>query len=780
MKIACGDSRYSTDWKNQDMTWETFARRVQNTLTTSETIAEYLKMTKPQQDRIKDCGGFVFGELAHGRRKNENVLCRSALTLDIDHGEPGIWEKIDAALPYKLLAYGTHKYTPDRPRLRLVIPLVRPVTPDAYQAIARKVAEAVGMDYFDDTTYQPERMMFWPSTPTDITYFYHDKDGPLLRPNTWLAKYHDWKDTATWPTSSRESQVLERKIARQADPLTKKGMVGAFCRTYTISEAIDAFVPDYTPTTNDGARYDYTPGESYAGVVTYEDKFAYSHHATDPASDVLCNAWDLVRLHRFKDLDDEADPKTPANRLPSYAAIAEWALKLPEVKQTLARDRHAQAAEDFGEAPEAAEDWELALALDKRGNIMNKLGNLRLILENDPKLKGLAYNELRGCIEIRSPVPWSHPNPFWRDADEAKLISYIDTTYADFSQRHYDTALAVVTDNRAFHPIRDYLNALPDWDGVPRVDTLLIDCLGAEDNPYTRAAMRKWLCAAVRRVQQPGVKFDTMLILEGPQGIGKSTFLAKLGQDWFSDNLSLTDTRDKTAAEKLQGFWLIEFGEMVGHRKADVETLKSFIARRDDIYRQSYGRNVQHHPRQCVFAGTTNAESGYLRDTTGNRRFWPIHVTMGDKHPWELTNAEIDQIWAETKVICEQGEKLYLDSADLAAYATAAQKAAIETDEREGLVADYLERLLPEDWGAMDLIDRRGYLSDSLSPKGTTARQTVSCLEIWCECFGKNRTDLTRKDSNEIKAILTKLGWESTKMKKLKIYGPQKMFRKTG
>jgi predicted P-loop ATPase len=780
LKIACGDSRYSTTWKNQDTAWETFAHRVQNTLITPETITEYLKMTKPQQDRIKDCGGFVFGELAQGRRKNENVLCRSALTLDIDHGEPGIWDLIDAVLPYRLLAYGTHKFTPDQPRLRLVIPLSRPVTPDAYQAIARKVAEKVGLDYFDDTTYQPERMMFWPSTPADVTYFYRIKDGPLLRPDDWLALYHDWRDTATWPTSSRESAVVDKKIARQADPLTKKGLIGAFCRTYSIRKAIEAFIPDYALTSTDGARYDYTPGESYAGVVTYDDKFSYSHHATDPAGDVLCNAWDLVRLHRFKKLDDETDPKTPANRLPSYRAMVEWALEQPEVKQTLAQDRHAQAVSDFDEPPEDASNWETALELDKRGNIVNKLGNLRLILENDPKLKGLAYNELRGGIEIRSTVPWQHHNAFWRDADEAQLINYIDRTYTDFAKRHYDVAIAVVTDNRSFHPIRDYLDSLPPWDGVPRVDTLLIDYLGAEDNPYTRAVIRKWLCAAVRRVQQPGIKFDTMLILEGPQGIGKSTLLAKLGRNWFSDSLSLTDTKDKTAAEKLQGFWLIEFGEMAGHRKAEVETLKSFITRQDDIYRQSYGRNTEHHPRQCVFAGTTNTESGYLRDTTGNRRFWPVHVEMGYKHPWELKNAEIDQIWTETKVLCEQGEKLYIDSAALADYAVKAQQSALETDEREGLVTDYLGRLLPENWDSMDLIERRAYLSDPLSPNGTTARQTVCCLEIWCEYFGKDRSDITRKDSNEIKAILTKLGWENTKMQKLKLYGPQKMFRKIG
>ena len=202
-------------------------------------------------------------------------------------------------------------------------------------------------------------------------------------------------------------------------------------------------------------------------------------------------------------------------------------------------------------------------------------------------------------------------------------------------------AVTKVADDRAYHPLRAYLAGLPEWDGSPRVDTLLIDYLGATDNAYIRAVTRKTLCAAAARVYSPGCKFDTILVLNGPQGIGKSTLIAKLGGEWFSDSLQLSDTHDKTAAEKLQGYWILEIGELAGLRKAEVETLRSFLSRQNDIYRASFGRRATPHPRQCVFIGTTNAESGYLRDTTGNRRFWPVKVSgNGHKKTWALSAAE--------------------------------------------------------------------------------------------------------------------------------------------
>lgn len=776
MKIAVGNSRMDKKWKNRDISWEDLCQRVSSTIRTTETVEEYRKLKKGAQDNIKDVGGFVGGQLREGRRKNGMVLCRSMLTLDMDYGEPGIWDEIDLLHDFRCCVYSTHKHTPEHPRLRMIIPLARDITEEEYPAVARMVAKEIGIDLFDDTTYEACRLMYWPSTSANGEFFYKTKDGHPLDPDAYLAKYADWHDASTWPVSSRQSEAVRRSITQQADPLGKPGIVGAFCRAYTIEEAIETFLSDvYEPSSMNG-RYDYIPADSAAGVVVYDGKFAYSHHATDPVCGKLLNAFDLVRLHKFRELDENVGLDTPPGKLPSFQAMSNLALGDDKVKVVFAGERIAQAAAEFSD-----EDWQTGLELDKSGHVKNTLRNLTLILENDPNLKGVVFNQLLDGMEIKGEVPWNHPSKFWRDADDAQLISYVDAHYGTFSARNYDIAVTKVADDRAYHPIREFIESLPEWDKVPRVDTLLVDYLGASDTAYVRAVTRKTLCAAISRVLRPGCKFDSMLVLNGPQGVGKSTLIAKLAGEWFSDSLNLGDTKDKTAAEKLQGYWILEIGELAGLKKAEVETLRSFLSRQNDIYRAAFGKRATPHLRQCVFFGTTNAESGYLRDTTGNRRFWPVKTPgNGKKQSWNLTHEEILQIWAEALVYVRQGEKLYL-SAEMDALAKDEQREAMESDEREGLVREYLDTLLPERWAEMDLFERRNFLSGSdfggLQEKGTVQRTSVSNMEIWCECFGKERANLRRTDSNELTGILARLGWKRADNKvRIPLYGPQYVF----
>ena len=776
MKIAVGNSRMDKKWINRDITWEDLCKKVSVTQRTTETVEEYRKLKKGMQDSIKDVGGFVGGHLRQGRRKNGMVLCRSMLTLDMDYGKPDIWDEIAMLHDFKCCVYSTHKHTPEAPRLRLIIPLSREVTEEEYPAVARMVAKEIGIDLFDDTTYEACRLMYWPSTSVNGDFFFDSKDGPELDPDAYLSLYDDWTDASTWPVSSRQSEAVRRSISQQADPLTKPGVVGAFCRAYTIEEAIDTFLTDvYAPSAMNG-RYDYIPADSSAGVVIYDGKFAYSHHATDPVCGRLLNAFDLVRLHRFRDLDENSPLDTPVGKLPSFKAMTDFALADEKVKTVFAEERQAQASSEFADG-----DWQTRLELDKAGNIKNTLRNLTLILENDPMLKPLVFNQLLDGMEIKGEVPWKHPSKFWRDADDAQLISYVDTHYGTFSARNYDIAVMKVTDDRSYHPIRAFIEDLPEWDGVERVDTLLIDYLGASDTAYVRAVTRKTLCAAISRVLRPGCKFDSMLVLNGPQGVGKSTLIAKLAGEWFSDSLNLGDTKDKTAAEKLQGYWILEIGELAGLKKAEVETLRSFLSRQNDIYRASFGKRATPHLRQCVFFGTTNAESGYLRDTTGNRRFWPVKTPGGAaKHSWQLTGEEIQQIWAEALVYVKRGEKLYLD-ADMETLAKTEQREAMESDEREGLVRVYLDTLLPADWDSMDTFERRNFLNGTefgeQQRTGTVKRTSVSNMEIWCECFGKERANLRRADSNELTSILSRLGWKRADNKvRIPLYGPQYVF----
>lgn len=765
MKISIGNSRMDRHWNLQDISLDDFAERLSQTKRTAETVEQFKKMTKAQQDNIKDVGGFVAGELKGGRRKKDCVISRSALTLDADYATMDLPDMIEMFYDFRCIIYSTHKHTAENPRLRLIIPLSREVTPDEYIAVSRKVAEDIGMEYFDDTTYEPSRLMYWASTSADGEFFFKDIDGELLNPDTVLARYKDWRNVSELPVSKRQQTIVQREIKKQADPLEKKGIVGAFCRTYSVTEAIDKFISNvYKPSAMAG-RYDYVPADSSAGVVIYEDKFAYSHHATDPACGKLMNAFDVVRLHKFGGLD--VDENKEPSKLPSFKAMQELAINDDKVKIQLARERMAEAQTEFDVKDDS---WKTQLEYNKQGVIVNNLKNLLLILNNDKALKGIVFNQLSDGMEIKGEVPWQHPSKFWRDADDAQLTTYIELNYGNFSKRNYDTAVTKAVDDCSYHPIRDFMKSLPEWDNVKRVDTLLIDFLGADDTAYVRTVTRKTLCAAVSRVMTPGCKFDTMLVLNGPQGKGKSTLISKLCGEWFNDSLSLADTKDKTAAEKLQGYWILEIGELAGLKKTDIETLKGFLSRQNDIYRASFGRRATPHPRQCIFIGTTNTEQGFLRDPTGNRRFLPVTVRGNSKrHSWDLTQEEVNQIWAEVLVYYKNGETLYLD-AETERVALQAQKDFMEQDEREGLVRDYLERLLPEKWDNMSLYERRNFLNGSEfggeKQTGINPRTKVCNMEIWCECFGKDRGSLKRQDANEISAIMAKMdGWQRTSSK---------------
>ena len=775
LSIAYGSSCHAKRWVNQQVTFDELCERLSHTVRTPETVEEYPKLPKAERDRAKDKGGFVGGKLKGGRRKRDTVEGRSMLTQDADHAGIGFIDSYEMLCPYASCLYTTHGHTPEAPRVRVVVPLTRDVTPDEYAAISRLFAAEWGIDQFDECSHRPHQLMYWPTTPTDGEFVFKRCDGEWLDPDRYLAAHPGWRDCAGLPHSAREGGNVERGRKQQENPLGKQGVIGAFCRTYGINEAVHVFLKDIYQESALQGRFDYIPADSSAGVVVYDDVFAYSHHATDPACGKLLNAFDLVRIHKFGGLDEKVPEETEAAKLPSFKAMCDFAVNDENVKMTIAGERMEIAEREFsGEN----EDWLKQLEYEKRSTVVkNTLRNLLLILNNDEKLKGIVFNQLSDGMEIKGEVPWEHPSRFWRDADDAQLISYVDLTYGTFSARNYDIAVTKVADDRSYHPIREFLSSLPEWDRVPRVDTILVDFLGASDNAYVRAVTRKTLCGAIARVMNPGCKFDTMLVLNGPQGKGKSTLISKLCGEWFNDSLLLNDTKDKTAAEKLQGYWILEIGELAGLKKTEIETLRGFLSRQNDIYRASFGRRATPHPRQCVFIGTTNAENGYLRDTAGNRRFWPVK-TPGDaaRASWEMTEEEIRQIWAEALVRYKEGEPLHLDN-ELAGMALKEQQIAMEVDEREGMVRDYLEMPLPERWDKMDIFDRRNYICGSEfggeREPGVRKRERVCNMEIWCECFGKERGNLKRQDANEISAIMANIeGWKKADNKvRFPIYG---------
>ena len=770
--IAYGASRQALKWSNKTISFENLKERLKHTLRTPESAEEYAKMSKADRDQAKDHGGFVAGVLIGGRRKVDTVESRSMISLDGDRIDVAFLDGFEENMPYAAALYTTHSSTEEKPRVRIIIPMTRDTSPEEFAAVSRYLAQMLGIDYFDECSYLPNQLMYWPSTPANGSFVYKETEGPWLNPDDILTAHPEWTDPTRLPTSSRESQAAVTAGKKQQDPLTKDGVVGLFNRVYyPIQNALETFLGDvYEPTASD-QRWHLIESSSMAGVEIKEDKFVYSHHAKDPAYLKLCNAFDIVRIHRFGDLDDKA----------SFKEMRKFAMSLDEVKMRAAEERLQEAGADF-EDPADDDSWKARLVYEPRTlKLENSLHNIQLILENDPLLRDIVFNQLADGMEITGQVPWKHPAKFWRDQDDAQLISYVDSHYGSFSARNYEIAVTKVTDDRSYHPIREMFEALPPWDGVHRVDTLLIDYLGAQDNSYVRAVTRKALCAAYDRVFNPGIKYDYMIVLNGDQGIGKSTLIAKLGMEWFSDSLSLSDMNDKTAAEKLQGYWILEIGELAGMKKADIDKVKAFVSRQDDKYRASFGRRVTPHLRQCIFFGTTNTENGYLRDITGNRRFWNVKVTGNGKYqPWDLDTETIQMIWAEAMVLAKAGEPLYLPP-ELEAMAKEEQVLAMEHDEREGVVAEYLDTLLPENWDELNVYQRREFIRDTedpTRPRGTVRREAVSNIEIWCECFGKNKEDLRPQDSYNISAIMVRMrGWQKTADRPyLPIYGRQRVY----
>ena len=795
LTIAEGRSRKETTWKHRELLWGQLLNKVSVTRRTGETLGEYRKMPKGQQDEIKDVGGFVGGTLQGGRRKAEAVKWRQLISLDADHAPKNFWSGVELLADYAMAVYSTHKHVPEAPRLRLMIPLSRPVTADEYQAVSRRIAADLGIDNFDDTTFEPSRLMYWPSTSSDGEFFFQAIDEPWLNPDTVLARYADWTDPAQWPESSRAHQERKKLADKQGDPTEKAGIVGAFCRTYDIEAAIEKFLPDiYSPCDIPG-RYTYSEGTTSGGLVLYEDNFAFSHHGTDPTSGKLCNAFDLVRIHKFNDLDDEAKPGTPAAKMPSFRAMAELATDDETVRTTLGKERLAAAVEEFGDleedpeqpaAPETDPKWMTKLKINHLGEFDNTIDNVRLILENDPRIAGkIGFDDFYLRPVAKGRLPWrskSEGSAPWSDTDDSGLRHYVETIYQIVAPTKIEDALKIVLDKRRFHPIREYLSKLT-WDGVERLETLFIDYLGAEDCPYIRTVTRKTFVAAAGRAIKPGIKFDYMPILIGPQGVGKSFILNRMGRGWYSD--SFYTVTGKEAYEQLLGAWIIEMAEMTATKKAEVEAIKHFISKQEDTFRMAYAKRPVTLKRQCVFVGTTN-DRECLRDRTGNRRFWPVSVRVSTPrlNLWkELTDDVIDQIWAEATELWNQGEPLYL-SGDLAKEAADRQEIHTEENAKAGVVREFLDREIPSDWDTRDTQSRKAWLLsefDDESGEALQLRSKICAAEIWVECFGGDFKQFGPIQSREIGDILRGLPeWEpyveNRGRIRFKNYGLQKTF----
>lgn len=781
IQISHGSNRRATNWQPQTLMLSELWEKLRIPTRGTETLADYMSMKKAQQDDLKDVGGYVCGMLNSPRRKSNNVTGRDIITLDLDNipsgGTSDVLRRVEG-LGVGYCVYSTRKHRDSAPRLRVLFPFDRTVTADEYEPCARKMAEYIGIEMADPSTFEVARLMYWPSCCSDSNYVYTYADKPFVSADGLLAQYADWHDTTQW-AATPIAQNFTRQAVKQGDPEAKAGVVGAFCRTYDVYRAIDELIPGaYEPVENSSDRFTYTGGSTTGGAVVYNNgKFLYSHHATDPCGGKLVNAFDLVRLHRFADLDDEAQPNTPNNRLPSYTAMLEAATQLPDVLVRINQERSAETQRDFEGVPatnaDADGNWEHLLSISSQTAYpKSTIDNVCIILEHDPNLKGkFALNTFAGRGEVLGALPWDARDTrrLWDDNDNNGLYWYMEKRHHITGNGKIDAGLSLHSTKFAFNEVQDYLQARV-WDGVPRLDRLFIDYLGAVDTPYNRTVARKSLVAAVARAMSPGCKFDNMTILVGEQGLGKSSLLDILSRGWFND--SIRTFEGKEASELLQGVWIVEISELDAFRRTDVARIKQFLSLRADRYRAAYGRHVKELPRPCVFFGTTNTKD-FLQDTTGNRRFWPVDVgeCPAAKSVWRDLPSEADQIWAEAVCYWKLGESLYL-TGEVDEAAKEKQEEHREVSTYEGITLEFINQEIPEDWESYKLDKRRMYWSGSIAGGiKTVPRQRVCALEVWCEALNGLPKDLTKVIAREINAVIERQeGWD--RMDKPVRFGP--------
>jgi putative DNA primase/helicase len=739
--IGVGTSRHSTYWKNQIFTWLEFCKKFENPTVTKETLAEYQAMIPAQKANIKDVGGFIGGYCTRGSRKIQNIQNRSLICLDLDNNAciPDV--------PYRAIIHSTHSHTVDNSRYRIIIPLEESITSLEYEFVSRWMAKTLGCtESADKTTYQANRLMYWPSCCIDAEKDYVIKilEGETFSGKKLLENNPGWESTILEVSDTSLQEIKSQILRKQADPLAKNGVIGAFCKAFTIQACIEKYIPNYEPT-DIPTRYTWSGGSASGGVLIFDDMFSYSFHGTDPASMILCNCYDLVRLHLFKGNEKET---------------LKWCAVQPGVSNQLAIEKFSEQ-DDF-----EIEDWHSQLEFDGHGKPKPTIKNFEIILDNTENLK---YDEFKR-IPMRGDTPYGN-------FDDAIIANMIESKYHVFNMGKLQAAISVVCHKNKFHPIKDYLNALPDWDGIPRVDKLLIDYFGADDNIFTREAIRKTLLSAVKRIYEPGCEVQHILVLRGAQELGKSYFFKTLCPEkgWFSDSLNMNDFTDtKKSGEQFAGQWILEIPEMQGMRKTEIQAIRSAITRDTDKYRPAFGRVLEAYPRQCIFVSTVN--EAYLQDTAGNRRYWTILCKKSNRSAFD-----VDQIWAEVLMLYKKGESVKL-SDEAKILAKLAEQQNIETDDRTSLIKDFIDMKLPVDWYNSSTWDRVAYLSDELGtteePTEFITRSTISTFEVWCECYGNPKHTLKRIESNALVKAFISLGFTEKTSKRDKNYGVVTSYKK--
>lgn len=783
MKVHIADNCKSLSWKPFEVEWENFVReKLKVPTVTPETFETYLSLDKDEKTIVKDCGGYIFGNLNKNSRAKENILSRNALLLDLDFAELNVWDDIKSKLWFETVLHSTHSHSSSTPRYRLIIPLNRDCSPDEYECLARFIAHTIGMRYFDKTTFQCNRLMYFPSHSVDGEWVFEWQNSKIfLDVDQWLSKFLNWKDLSSWFYHPDERNDYAGTGKKRSDPTKLGGTIGAFNAAYPMDLCIEEFLSNLYRYDGDD-RYTYLKGSSSKGAVRYENLWLYSYHATDPAEGRLLSAFELCMCHLH-----ENDLNKALN----------WAGNLPAVKELL-KDKDF---EDFESLPLSNKDaypasdetsWITRLEIDKKRNIMPTDRNVNLIFKNDKVLKDtFRYNEFVNNVFLTKDTAWRKgidpvKGDIIRNTDYPCLRTYIGLKYGLTNRAMIEEHLISIAYAKKYHPIREYLANLT-WDGVSRLETTLQDYFGAEDNEYTREVFKRQMIGACLRVFNPGCKHDNIMVLVGPEGTAKSEFIKRLGGIWFSDTFDLS--KDKTVYEQLQNVWIVEIGEIDKLSRIEIGEVKSFVVKQSDKYRPAFGKTVEDYPRQCIFMGTTNEET-FLRSETGNRRFYPVTVQNGmwerglhasKKYVWvDMTEYEVQQIWAEAFNLMLLGERNSL-SKEATLFIDRNIINYEEQNPYTGEIENMLQTLVPENYESMTMDDIKNFWGiPELRKEGVKYIEKVCVLQIWCEMLGRSRESFDKLKGLEIQSAIRKskmIDTSSNNREYTKRYGQQRVYK---
>ena len=850
-------------------------------LQTPETFAEYLKMTDAQQSALKQLNGFFYrSQVTGGRRVKGAAKPADIATLDFDHATVGFLNRIKKGLilrGIKFIVHSTRRHTPESPRLRMIVFLKTPVNNDIYGAVSRILAFSIDpeMEMIDLVSFRTEQMMYMPTISSNIKYeFYESPGSKLLDWEVMLEDFSnengDWTDLDNLPKAPGET--IRNTADKAENPEDKEGPVGDFCRTWNVIEAIDYFDLPYQAVDEYSTkpRYTYTGGTTRNGAIVEDDGlFLTSYHGSDPVGGRTVNAWDLVKAHKFGDLDAQEDTDTPMGKRQSWKAMLDLVKEdknylrsvmqsnydmraifddldeetlgivhqevgdgldaaqpspgrptsdeRPFTGESIADDGvlDKDALDILGVIPRDDDDFDILglseiprrsetaivrvlppvedgwfTKLEWSGQqILNSLPNITSILQNDLRLRGcIEYNDFRRTIVTRKALKTKLPmvpkveikdkvhGDMWNDTMTTYARTLLETANGKgnagygmrVSDRDINGAINTTAMRWRFHPIKDAIEGHV-WDGIERAETLFIDFLGCPDTPYTRAVCRTWLLAAVTRIYEPGHKFDFVPILEGAQGIRKSTFIRTLSLG-FAGNLTASFHDSNKLIEQITGRWIIEIPELGNMGRSVIEDAKAFFSMTETTLRLAWEKRADEYKRQCVFMGSTNKEN-YLTDTTGNRRFWPIKV-MAEQIDTERLEAVMPQVWAEVLVMYHAAREAQ-PHGDLPLYLTGAEAQAEASDNQSQRQQDD------------DATVWAGMIEDFLNTPFKTTPESKSWLFIERTCYLQImkevlelRTIQQPKGLYEtIKRTMGLIGWElGEKTVRLPVYGPQKAF----